>query len=1003
MPGPQPEIPKSELERMKAELEQQQQQAQQQPTPQPAPSGLPEGVQKARAEAWQPPAQQEYIKPPSESEAKRTMASMEVARKKIKEAPSNVRYEIKGESYTKSQVLNILNTQYESVGKYINKKREMEEYVSNLQDRGIDARIDPETGKLDIEKPEGISDLEFQKILIEESPRGRVELTINGKTKTFTKQKAIELINKGIRLEEIEKELKEGAGSPFWTPEFWEYVWKSTLLFGASPLGMGSQYLTEASVYFGGITPLILIPGVDEKIEQWQRDLTKERFEKQSQLYYQWEEAISLAKEGKYSKLIEMTKGPILEWGTIIATAYIGSAGVGAITGYAEATMGATITIPKLGTIATSKLVSTAMKASLGGILAYQVGSTVARIYNLEQQELEIQKKYEQKIKIAKNTEERKNLEKRRDKEIETIKKQKYEYARQIAAIGIFILLSYGVAKYGGGEKAYRYGYERGYQFGWTKSRFGLTTPKGKLSRYTFKTIRALEKGTIKQYNPLERTKVTGPRKTSEILRYAKLKQAEITGSGATYTQVPKGRFPKDIDLYMQKFEQIRPAQQKFGSGVDIHGGPGYYPSKQPAHIRLGVFQQKPVSFKGVQYQRITEQIPRKGTTKLQLMAGEEPKLGRVKDIGDFYSYSRQQIQTMKEYGTAKDYISALRAEYYLAKSETLFKQIYGEPPYIFKDGKLASGTKIKVIQPITKPTTLEIAEAQLQAVKTGKPIDTYYPGAYPKPLSVIPYPSGYPISQPPRAQYPTSIYTPTKKITYPTVSYPIPTLIKPGKPQYPKPEKVIPSKITPPPTKPILYTPTKKKKKKSKEKVPGMGKRLSTEKPSDKGFYTYVKKDATKKARYIKVTDDPVTEKQALGIGAKYTDETVSRTFYIKPAPPEEEIKSQPKYNMTWAIKRHQFRKPVKGGKKVKSKRWIEKTRYAIDTPGEIQGITVKGLQALEEKRKAQTFQLTPQPPTKTTQKLQKRPSQPKTPTPSIKPLTFQKVNFKPVKFGGI
>lgn len=46
--------------------------------------------------------------------------------------------------------------------------------------------------------------------------------------------------------------------------------------------------------------------------------------------------------------------------------------------------------------------------------------------------------------------------------------------------------------------------------------------------------------------------------------------------------------------------------------------------------------------------------------------------------------------------------------------------------------------------------------------------------------------------------------------------------------------------------------------------------------------------------------------------------------------------------------FKPEQFRKPIKGGISIPSSIWIEKTKFRIDQPGELKGITYKGLEAL-------------------------------------------------------
>jgi len=117
--------------------------------------------------------------------------------------------------------------------------------------------------------------------------------------------------------------------------------------------------------------------------------------------------------------------------------------------------------------------------------------------------------------------------------------------------------------------------------------------------------------------------------------------------------------------------------------------------------------------------------------------------------------------------------------------------------------------------------------------------------------------------------------------------------------------------------------------------------------------YHTFVKKDATVKGktRYVRVTEQPLPKRQALGKGAQITDHTVSRTFKVKKS--EDKPKSDMRYDMSWGALKHKFRKPIKKGKsKIKSPKWIEKTTHAIDSRGEFEGITVKGWAAIKKKK---------------------------------------------------
>ena len=129
------------------------------------------------------------------------------------------------------------------------------------------------------------------------------------------------------------------------------------------------------------------------------------------------------------------------------------------------------------------------------------------------------------------------------------------------------------------------------------------------------------------------------------------------------------------------------------------------------------------------------------------------------------------------------------------------------------------------------------------------------------------------------------------------------------------------------------------------------LSKTLKKEVKGQQPYYAYVKRNATKKAKYVKTTKKPLsTEKQALGSGALAVDQSVSRTFYVEPS--KETPASKPGYEKTWSQLKHKYRKPIRKGKPVKSNRWIEKTTHAIDSKGELEGITFKGQAQLKKMR---------------------------------------------------
>ena len=126
--------------------------------------------------------------------------------------------------------------------------------------------------------------------------------------------------------------------------------------------------------------------------------------------------------------------------------------------------------------------------------------------------------------------------------------------------------------------------------------------------------------------------------------------------------------------------------------------------------------------------------------------------------------------------------------------------------------------------------------------------------------------------------------------------------------------------------------------------------KKKKKKRPKAESFQTYIKKDATKAAKYVKASKHPVpTMRQAKGLGVIGTDRTVARTFKVESS--KQKPRSQPKVSMVWGTSSHKYRKPIKKGKPIKSNKWIEKSKYAIDSKGELEGITFKGLAALKQR----------------------------------------------------
>ncbi|MBP42762.1 MAG: hypothetical protein CL528_13390 [Aequorivita sp.] len=132
---------------------------------------------------------------------------------------------------------------------------------------------------------------------------------------------------------------------------------------------------------------------------------------------------------------------------------------------------------------------------------------------------------------------------------------------------------------------------------------------------------------------------------------------------------------------------------------------------------------------------------------------------------------------------------------------------------------------------------------------------------------------------------------------------------------------------IITPPTTPILKIPKFPGDKKTKDKKP---KKV----PS---YNAFVKE----KGKFLKATKKPVTKNQALGRGATVVDQSTSAQFVIRKT--GRKIPKPEKTDSVWSTLKRKFRVG-------KSGTIVEKNKNRIDSFGELQGITAKGLLTLKE-----------------------------------------------------
>ncbi len=119
----------------------------------------------------------------------------------------------------------------------------------------------------------------------------------------------------------------------------------------------------------------------------------------------------------------------------------------------------------------------------------------------------------------------------------------------------------------------------------------------------------------------------------------------------------------------------------------------------------------------------------------------------------------------------------------------------------------------------------------------------------------------------------------------------------------------------------------------------------LGTRERPRRGFSVSVKT----KGRFQKINKKPLTRSSALGLGASFVDRGVEKSFFITRS--KKKTKAQSILGIEGSFNPFKFRRPVRRSK-LPRETFIERDAFAIDTPGERQGITFKGLLALERRR---------------------------------------------------
>ena len=111
-------------------------------------------------------------------------------------------------------------------------------------------------------------------------------------------------------------------------------------------------------------------------------------------------------------------------------------------------------------------------------------------------------------------------------------------------------------------------------------------------------------------------------------------------------------------------------------------------------------------------------------------------------------------------------------------------------------------------------------------------------------------------------------------------------------------------------------------------------------------GFDVFVRR----KGKFVKASQEPLTEKSATGLGQLIASQTSARSFFIAPASGRaKRVSEYENVNLGF-----QFRRPI-GRTKLPFQAFVEKSKFAINRPQEKKEITEKGIAA--NKRRLQFF----------------------------------------------
>lgn len=480
----------------------------------------------------------------------------------------------------------------------------------------------------------------------------------------------------------------------------------------------------------------------------------------------------------------------------------------------------------------------------------------------------------------------------------------------------------------------------------------------------------------------IRETTTLSPKGVETVLSWAKTEGKNVETIYGTFAARPqmtgfKAKVPTDIDVQLRLSgtaaeasaynlvtrlkavgEDVRLSPEK-PLLIEVKGGTGGKPWVHAVDIHSkdmvsGVsemleggygykFGQPPIKIEGLPAMRLSEQGMRKVISSIGISKrGVFPEAHRFKDIAGGIETQRVLIESMKKSPFAtfnlpkiikaekalKDYEAAFATELKgIAPPKEIKLPIYISP------SRAAYSVPIPftISRPVSSPSISRHSSSMFISPSVSKSV-TY---KIPSPSIKTSVSASRSVSE---YSKPVSVY---KQLSYEYKSSPVSgSLFKPS----PSPSRSVSRSISPSVSPSVYISPSPSLKSlrasmKSGFSIPSLSSRRAEIPKSERGFIPYVKR----RGLFFPLSKEPLTKLGALGLGAEYVESTPSATFFIR------EVSAKEVFETGKRLKIERFYR--------KGEKYIERSKYRINTAGEIFGITYKGIKARRTKIRIPRF----------------------------------------------